>query len=41
MEADRDEKATPEEIKARDNENRAREQLEQAGMRRIFYELSI
>jgi len=32
MEADRDEKATPEEIKARDNEKRAREQLEQAAL---------
>ena len=38
MEVDRDEKTTPEELKARDNENRAREQREQAGMRIIFYE---
>jgi len=32
MEVDRDEKTTPEELKARDNENRAREQLEQAAL---------
>ena len=39
MDVDRDEKPTPEELKARDDENRAREQREQAGMRIIFYEL--
>jgi hypothetical protein len=38
MEVDRDEKTTPEEIKARDDENRAKEQREQAGMRIIFCE---
>ena len=33
MDVDRDEKLTPEELKARDAENRTREQKEQAGMR--------
>ena len=39
MDVDRDEKSTPEEIKAREKEDRAREQQEQAGMRIIFCEL--
>jgi hypothetical protein len=38
MEVDRDEKTTQEELKARDEENRAREKQEQAGMRIIFCE---
>ena len=38
MDVDRDEKTTPEELKARDDENRAREKREQAGMRIIFCE---
>ena len=39
MDTNRDEKPTPEELKARDEEDRAREQREQAGMRIIFCEL--
>jgi hypothetical protein len=39
MNTDRDEERTPEERKARDEEDRAREQREQAGMRIIFCEL--
>ena len=36
MDVDRDDNTTPEEVKARDDEKRAREQREQAGTRIIF-----
>ena len=39
MDVDRDEKSTPEELKAREKEDRAKEQQEQAGMRIISREL--